>query len=105
MNVLHNAKSRLPAMRYSAEFLRKISSLRYATQCEIQVKIFWPNLRNAAQRRVDYALCGIMHSDKLRLRTMPHSAESTHIREYLGKNDQSRKYIRMAISDPRRIYW
>jgi hypothetical protein len=48
--VLYSAEFRLPAMRHSAEFLKKISltSLPYATQHEIQVKIFWSTLRYAA---------------------------------------------------------
>jgi hypothetical protein len=48
--MLHSAESRLRAMRQSAEFLQKVSTttLRYATQREIQVEIFWPTLRYAA---------------------------------------------------------
>jgi hypothetical protein len=30
-------------------------------------------------------LCAMRHSTELRLRAMPHSAELTHIREYLGE--------------------
>jgi hypothetical protein len=46
----HRVESRLPAMRHSVEFLQKISSPtpRYATQCEIQFKIFWLTPRYAA---------------------------------------------------------
>jgi hypothetical protein len=42
--------NRLCAMRHCVEFLQKISSptLRYATQHEIQFKIFWSTPRYAA---------------------------------------------------------
>jgi hypothetical protein len=51
----HSAELRLQAMLHSVEFLKKISSPtpRYATQREIQFKIFWSTPRYAAQREVD----------------------------------------------------
>jgi hypothetical protein len=60
----HSAESQLCAMWHSTEFLKKISSPtpHYATQHEIQFKIFWSTLRYAAQRGVDSALCGIAQS-------------------------------------------
>jgi hypothetical protein len=65
-NMPHSAESWLPAMQHSAEFLQqqKISSTtpRYATQREIQVKIFWSTLRNAALSKVESSLCGIVRS-------------------------------------------
>jgi hypothetical protein len=62
--VPHSAELRLTAMPHSAEFLQKISSPtpRYATQREIQFKIFWSTPCYAAQRGVDSALCGIVRS-------------------------------------------
>jgi hypothetical protein len=47
-----SAESWLRAMPHSMEFLKKISSPtpRYATQREIQFKIFWSTPRYAAQR-------------------------------------------------------
>jgi hypothetical protein len=63
--MLHRAESRLSAMRHSAELKKNSSTtLRYATQCEIQYKIFWLTLRYAAQHGVDSVLCGIYISAK-----------------------------------------
>jgi transposase len=78
-------------MRYSGEFLQKISSptTRYATQLKaIQYKMFWSTLCYAAQHKV--------HSAMLR------SAESTHIREYLCKSETKFENITI-ISDLGRV--
>jgi hypothetical protein len=79
----YSAELRLRAVRHSEEFLQKISSPTplYATQREIQFKIFWSQL---------YAM---RHSAESLHRAMPHSAESTHIREYLCKIETKFKNI------------
>jgi hypothetical protein len=62
--MLHSAEWQLPAMPHSAGFLQKISlpTPCYATQREIQLKVFWSTPCYAAQRRVDSMLCGIARS-------------------------------------------
>jgi hypothetical protein len=112
----HSADSRLPAIPHSAEFFQKISSPTpcYATQREIQFKIFWLTPRYAAQRGVDFALCSIAQSRDSPLCGIAQSRDSTlcHIARSRHKFaiswriwNQILKYFRMIICDLGRLDW
>jgi hypothetical protein len=119
--LIHSAVCRIalscdsPLCRIARSFKKNSSTTpRYATQHEIQYKIFWSTLGYAAQRKVDSVLCSIAQSGDSPLLGIARSCDSVLCRIARSRHkfvtswrnqNQIRKYFRMIISDLGRLDW